>query len=172
MVRLGSTLRASMVDKLLPASRRNLSLKHTGRAIKTYSQNVAAIRAAVIVMFPPRRSKSLAVLSELLEESAYRKLTRYVLSTIAQRGGPAGGAVGVRHREPAAQGRRRAGGSSAESEQLVGLGALIAMLQSVDDPRAEAAMRRARAHGAMPPLDPSDLAHMIDLLPPHRRRPH
>lgn len=57
-----------------------------------------------------------------------------------------------------------AGGSSAESEQLVGLGALIAMLQSVDDPRAEAAMRRARAHGAMPPLDPSDLAHMIDLL--------
>jgi len=162
MVRLGSTLRASMVDKLLPASRRNLSLKHTGRAIKTYSQNVAAIRAAVIVMFPPRRSKSLAVLSELLEESAYRKLTRYVLSTMRSEADLQEvlwvcGTVNRLH-------KAGAGGSSAESEQLVGLGALIAMLQSVDDPRAEAAMRRARAHGAMPPLDPSDLAHMIDLL--------
>jgi hypothetical protein len=74
MVRWKSALRDSKVGHVFkPRKERRIG---EGRTVKTFSQNVAAIRAAVIVMFPPRRAKALSVLSEVLEERMYKRVTR------------------------------------------------------------------------------------------------
>jgi hypothetical protein len=52
---------------------KQLSVK---REIKTFEQNVAVIRAAVLVMFPPRRRKMIMVMKDFLEHSEMAGLTR------------------------------------------------------------------------------------------------
>jgi hypothetical protein len=76
MVRWGPSLRDShrKLSAIFKSSKGDQ--QGEGRTVKSYSQNVATIRAAVIVMFPPRRSKALSVLSEVLEERMYKHVTR------------------------------------------------------------------------------------------------
>lgn len=52
------------------------SAKRRMRKMKSYEQNVSVIRSAVIVMFPPRRRKILAVLKEVLEEDEGHRMTK------------------------------------------------------------------------------------------------
>jgi len=50
------------------------------REVKTRSENVAALRAAVIVMFPPGRRRLLRVLKAFLERADYSAMARWLLS--------------------------------------------------------------------------------------------
>lgn len=47
------------------------------RAVRTCAVNSAVIRAAVLMMFPPRRRMALGVLKELVEPRQYEQLVKY-----------------------------------------------------------------------------------------------
>lgn len=84
MLRFTSALRSSLLPaRAMPAS---TSLSVHGRTPKTFEQNAAAIRAAVVVMFPPRRARILRVLSEVLDDHAYLLATRCAPPLVYPRG--------------------------------------------------------------------------------------
>ena len=48
----------------------------TNRQVKSYSENIASLRAAVVVMFPPERRKILCSLRDFMQARQLSKITR------------------------------------------------------------------------------------------------